>query len=175
LPPRLLRLPRRSIDEDGSATVLGGIEGRDEAHRAESGRTVEVPIVISRNWYNLLKLQSLLSHLFIEGNNMINKKIIEEVKNRLIKTYDPVAIYLFGSYAWGHPDDESDLDLLIVVEQSDEKSYKRPIPGHRALRGLDISKDIIVQTRDVFDRRSKEITTLEFKIKRDGKVLYARA
>lgn len=106
---------------------------------------------------------------------MINKDTIEEVKNRLIKTYNPIAIYIFGSYAWGHPDEESDLDLLIVVDKSDEKSYRRPIAGHMALRGLDISKDIIVQTKEVFDHRSREITTLEFKIKRDGKVLYARA
>jgi Polymerase beta, Nucleotidyltransferase len=47
---------------------------------------------------------------------MINQAIIEEVKNRLIKTYNPIAIYLFGSHAWGKPDEESDLDLLIVVE-----------------------------------------------------------
>jgi predicted nucleotidyltransferase len=107
---------------------------------------------------------------------MIDKKIIEEVKNRLVKTYNPVAIYLFGSYAWGTPSEDSDLDLLIVVDKSDEKSYKRPIPGYKALRGLeDISKDIIVQTKEIFDRRAKEVTTLEFKIKRDGRVLYARA
>jgi uncharacterized protein len=107
---------------------------------------------------------------------VISKEIIEEVKNRLVKTYDPVAIYLFGSYAWGTPTEDSDLDLLIVVEKSNEKSYKRPISGYVALHGLeDISKDIIVHTKEVFDRRSNEITTLEYKIKRDGKVLYARA
>lgn len=107
---------------------------------------------------------------------MISNEIINEVTNRLVKTYNPIAIYLFGSYAWGHPTQDSDLDLLIVVEKSDEKSYKRPIPGYKALRGLEeISKDIIVHTKEVFDRRSNEVTTLEYKIKRDGKVLYARA
>ncbi len=106
---------------------------------------------------------------------MTNKELIEEIKNRLVKTYNPVAIYLFGSYAWGAPTKDSDVDLFIVVDKSDEKSYLRSIAGHKALRGLDISKDIIVQTKEIFDRRSKEITTLEFKIKRDGKVLYARA
>lgn len=106
---------------------------------------------------------------------MINKETIEEVKNRLVKTYNPVAIYLFGSYAWGNPTEDSDLDLMIVVEKSDEKSYKRPIPGYDALFGLNISKDIIVHTKEVFDRRTNDITTLEYKIKKDGKVLYARA
>ena len=79
---------------------------------------------------------------------MKNKAIIEEVKKRLIEAYNPVAIYLFGSYAWGSPTEESDLDLLIVVDESDEKSYKRPIVGYRALRGLDISKDLIIKTKD---------------------------
>lgn len=105
---------------------------------------------------------------------MISKDVIEEVKNRLVKTYNPIAIYLFGSYAWGTPTKDSDLDLLVIVETSDEKSYKRPIPGYQALRGLDISKDLIVHTKEVFDRRSSEASTLEYKIKKDGKVLYAR-
>jgi uncharacterized protein len=106
---------------------------------------------------------------------MVSREILEEVKKRLIETYRPVAIYVFGSYAWGIPTEDSDLDLLVVVDESDEKTYKRPICGHVALRGLNISKDIIVHTRDVFDRRSSDVTTLEYKIKREGKVLYARA
>lgn len=105
---------------------------------------------------------------------MISKDIIEEVKNRLVKTYNPVAIYLFGSYAWGSPTEDSDLDLMIIVEASDEKSYRRPIPGYDALFGMGISKDIIVHTKEVFDRRSDDVTTLEYKIKNKGKVLYAR-
>lgn len=107
---------------------------------------------------------------------MISKEIIEEVKNRLVKAYNPVAIYLFGSYAWGTPTEDSDLDLLIVVDKSDEKSYERPILGYIALRGLeDISKDLIVQTKEEFERFSKDVTTLGYKIKKDGELIYARA
>ncbi len=106
---------------------------------------------------------------------MINKKIIEEVKNRLIKTYDPISIYLFGSYAWGKPTEDSDLDLLIVIDESDEKSYKRPIPGYDALFGMEISKDLIIYTKDEFDKISNNITTLGYKIKKDGELIYARA
>jgi uncharacterized protein len=106
---------------------------------------------------------------------MISKETIDEVKNRLIKTYAPVAIYLFGSYAWGTPTEDSDLDLLIVVDKSDEKSYRRPIPGQRALFGLGISKDMIIYTKDEFEKYSNDITTLCYKIKKDGELLYARA
>lgn len=106
---------------------------------------------------------------------MINKAVIEEVKSRLVKTYNPIAIYIFGSYAWGHPTEDSDLDLLIVVDESDKKSYKRPIAAYKALRGIDISKDIIIHTKEEFDRISSNITTLVYKIKKDGELIYARA
>ena len=106
---------------------------------------------------------------------MIKKEIIEEVKKRLVKVYDPIAIYVFGSYAWGTPTEDSDLDLLIVVDESDEKSYKRPVAGHRALRGLDISKDLIIKTKEEFEEASSNITTLIYKIKEDGELIYARA
>ncbi|KKP24372.1 MAG: Nucleotidyltransferase domain protein [candidate division TM6 bacterium GW2011_GWF2_28_16] len=106
---------------------------------------------------------------------MISKEIIEEVKNRLVKVYDPVEIYLFGSYAWGNPTKDSDLDLLIVVDKSNEKSYERPRTGQMALFGLGISKDMVIYTKDEFEKSSKDITTLCYKIKKDGKVIYARA
>ena len=106
---------------------------------------------------------------------MVKKATIEKVKKRLVKVYNPIAIYVFGSYAWGTPTEDSDLDLLIVVDKSDEKSYKRPVAGHRALRGLDISKDLIIKTKEEFKQASNNITTLIYKIKNDGKLIYARA
>ncbi len=106
---------------------------------------------------------------------MVNKEALEEVKNRLVKAYNPVAIYLFGSYAWGSPTDDSDLDLLIVIDASNEKFYQRMDPAYDALFGMGIAKDIIVYTKEEFDKISQNITTLGYKIKKEGKVLYARA
>ncbi len=105
---------------------------------------------------------------------MISQETIEEVKNRLVKTYDPISIYLFGSYAWGHPTEDSDLDLLIVVEHSEEIKYKRPVPGYMALIEVDAPNEIIVYTSEEFKRNSSDITTLAYKIKREGKLLYAK-
>lgn len=106
---------------------------------------------------------------------MINKKIVREVTERLVKVYDPVAIYLFGSYAWGIPTENSDLDLLIVVENSNQSPYERAAAGHLALCGVGISKDIIVRTRKHFEKNSKDITTLSYKIKHEGKPIYEKA
>jgi predicted nucleotidyltransferase len=35
----------------------------------------------------------------------------KEIVRRLVNEFQPEAVYLFGSYAWGKPDKESDLDL----------------------------------------------------------------
>ena len=106
---------------------------------------------------------------------MICNETIQEVTRRLVDTYKPLEIYLFGSYAWGHPTEDSDLDVLIVVDTSDEKNYKRAIKGYFSLHGLAISKDLIVLTKKEFDQRLQDSTTLVFKIKKNGKRIYGRA
>ncbi len=108
-------------------------------------------------------------------NVMINEKTIEEVTNRLVTVYSPIEIYLFGSYAWGQPTEDSDLDLFIVVDDSQEKRYKRAIPGYTALVGLKVPNEIIVYTKKEFEKNAADITTLAHKIKVDGRRVYAKA
>lgn len=105
---------------------------------------------------------------------MIKKNVINEVVKRLVDVYHPQEIYLFGSYAWGHPTEESDLDLLVVVENSTQKRYERPIPGLLALFGMNISKDLIVSTQKEFSEHAEDASSFYFKIKHDGKRIYAK-
>lgn len=106
---------------------------------------------------------------------MIKNDVIEEIKKRLVDVYNPLEIYLFGSYAWGEPTAESDLDLCIVVDKSDEKSYKRSIAGDLALIDILISRDIIVYTKEEFEQRASLINTLCYKIRKEGERIYANA
>ena len=108
----------------------------------------------------------------VSENKVIDNNKLNIVVNRLVKAYKPNSIYLFGSLAWGDPHEESDLDLLIIVDQSEEKIYKRPIVGIKALRGLKIAKDIIVYTKDEFNNLISNEASLFYKIKREGIKLY---
>ena len=94
--------------------------------------------------------------------------LFETVKTRLEAVYNPLSLYIFGSYAWGNPTKDSDLDLVVVVESSDKKPYKRSIEGIRALRGLGIAKDILVYTKDEFKTMSQDISSLLYKVEREG-------
>ncbi len=106
---------------------------------------------------------------------MISQEIIQEATNRLIKTYNPLAIYAYGAYAWGTPSDDDDLNLLIVVEASDEKIYKRGERAFDALLSLDIPKHVAVFTKQEFDRLMLDTTSLCYEVGTKGKQLYARS
>jgi predicted nucleotidyltransferase len=41
---------------------------------------------------------------------------IELLKNRLTQKFDTKQIIVFGSYAYGEPDTESDIDLCVVAD-----------------------------------------------------------
>ena len=99
---------------------------------------------------------------------MINDKLLEIVKTKLSDTYSPLSIYVFGSYAWGTPTQESDLDLVVVVEKSSQKSYVLPVAGIRALRGLGIAKDLLVYTQEEFKMLSQDMSSLLYKVKHQG-------
>lgn len=47
--------------------------------------------------------------------------LIESIKNEIIenlRAIDPVKVILFGSYAYGLPDQDSDIDLYIVTKEN---------------------------------------------------------
>ena len=107
---------------------------------------------------------------------MINREaLIQEAKNRLVAAYDPEEIYLFGSYAWGTPDKESDLDFVIVLEQTDISFYERPYKAYDVLMDLAVPNDVIVWTRAEFDKRRGTVGSFTHKVATDGIKVYARS
>jgi hypothetical protein len=76
------------------------------------------------------------------------------------------------SYAYGEPNADSDIDLLVIVPQSDEPRYRRARVAYKALRGLGIPKDILVMTREEVERKKNVVSSLVCQALRQGKVLY---
>ncbi|MFH1929361.1 MAG: nucleotidyltransferase domain-containing protein, partial [Chloroflexota bacterium] len=50
---------------------------------------------------------------------------LERLLNKLIAGYAPRRVFLFGSHAYGEPDEHSDLDLLIVKETAKTPFQRR--------------------------------------------------
>jgi uncharacterized protein len=102
----------------------------------------------------------------------ISKSKIQEAVERLANTYQPLSIYLFGSYAWGKPHEESDLDFLVVVNDDVHLNLALHIKGKQALKNMDISTDIVLNHKLFFTERAEHPSTLQHKIKQEGKLVY---
>jgi len=61
-------------------------------------------------------------------------------------------------------DENSDLDLMIIVPSTDAKISppQRTIPGYRALYGLGVAKELIILTEDEFNERSSNENYLAY-------------
>ena len=101
-----------------------------------------------------------------------DENMIATIRQRLSEAYHPLAIFLFGSMVWGNPADDSDVDVCIVVPESREKFYKRPIAGYRALRGFSKAVDILVYTQAEFRSKAAENQSLCSRILQEGAAIY---
>ena len=63
-----------------------------------------------------------------------SKVIIQTILRKLVAEYAPQQVILFGSYAYGIPGPDSDIDLLIVKETS-QRFIARWVTVHRILTG----------------------------------------
>ena len=81
---------------------------------------------------------------------MIDESIISNLINRIASNVNPDKIYLFGSYATGMANEDSDIDILVVKETL-EPRYKRSIEIQRLLIGLKLPVDILVYTNEEFE------------------------
>ena len=92
---------------------------------------------------------------------------------RLRDALRPTAIYLYGSYAYGTPGPHSDIDLLVVVEESELTTFQRDAAAYRALGDIPFPIDVQVYTQAEFEGRAALRVSFERTVKLKGKVLHA--
>lgn len=80
--------------------------------------------------------------------------LIMNLVRRLVEEVAPCKIVLFGSYALGEPERDSDIDLLIIADTR-EDFFTRVIRARRAVSGLHpgIPLDLIVLTPQEVEER----------------------
>jgi len=112
--------------------------------------------------------------------------LIRQIVEVIVREADPDAVILFGSRARGEARPESDVDLLII-EPVDlliiERAPFGPQHSRRqetarlylALRKLAVSKDLLLYSRDEFERFKDSSHHVIGRARREGQVLHARA
>ena len=102
----------------------------------------------------------------------IPQSLLDQAVDRLKAEFQPEEIYLFGSRAWGTPDQDSDIDLMVIVPQSDERPIQRDQRAQRCLGQLPISADVLVRTRGEVNRVREVQGSLTHAVLRNGRKLY---
>src|SRR5438067_1241895 len=82
---------------------------------------------------------------------MISRRAIKKFAEQVAKKFKPRSIILFGSYAYGRPTEDSDVDLLVILPGKGR-------PQDKSLRirqevEVDFPIDLIVRTPSEVHRR----------------------
>ena len=101
----------------------------------------------------------------------MNKSELESELKKLaskIKEITPATkIYLFGSYAYGTPNEDRDIDLCILTNENRRKlEILREI--RRNVGDINYPLDILVYKTDEFNERVNNKYIMESKIYKDG-------
>jgi predicted nucleotidyltransferase len=108
---------------------------------------------------------------------MVTNTVIQQLVER-IKQFDPEKIILFGSYAYGTPSDDSDVDLFVVknVKKEDIRDLRISIRKH--LRDIIYSQkvpvDLLLDSQENVNERIKLGDSIYQEIMNKGRTVYAK-
>ncbi len=105
---------------------------------------------------------------------MISNEILLNVKERLVDGFAPNKIILFGSQARETADDRSDVDILVVCSFTGKRRHLM-LEMDRALRGLNLARDIMILTPEEFELDRHIPGTIARPAWKEGRVLYESA
>ena len=97
---------------------------------------------------------------------------IDQIKDRLIHGLSPTKIYLFGSFASGTANEDSDLDFYVVVKDDGRNLADLTADAYKSIRTVRTrAVDIIVGGESRFESR-KHRAGIENEVMLKGKLLY---
>ena len=96
---------------------------------------------------------------------------IQSIAQQIGDQFNPSKVVLFGSYAWGTPTEESDIDLLIILSAIEEHPVKTASKIRFALP-RDVSIDVLVRDPQFVEYRVKEVDGFISRIMSAGKTLW---
>lgn len=102
-----------------------------------------------------------------------SKDIILTMVEKIKKEYQPEKMILFGSYAWGNPTKDSDLDILII-KKTDESPLNRWVKVRNIVykENLFMPFEPLVYTPEELNERIKIGDSFIGQILSKGEVLY---
>jgi UTP:GlnB (protein PII) uridylyltransferase len=108
------------------------------------------------------------------GSSMPVSETLPRVVRRIAKTLKPQKIVLFGSYAYGTPTPDSDVDLLVIMDTEVRSPIQRAMPVMRLIVPRPFDTDVLVRTPAEIEASQQSGSPFITEILAKGKTLYER-
>ena len=103
----------------------------------------------------------------------VTDALLADITQRIVEKFQPHKVVLFGSYTYGTPDLDSDVDLLVVMD-SDEPMAQRSRRVTEVAKIRFLPMDVLVRTPAELEERLAMGDFFIAEILKKGKVLYCR-
>lgn len=104
----------------------------------------------------------------------LNRETIEAITRLIVDRFQPEQVILFGSCARGEVDENSDLDLLVVLRPGEEPPH-RGNPIRRAIaEQFVLPVDLLIRSYETFAKYRPNPKSMLSRMLEDSEVLYDR-
>ena len=139
------------------------------AKATDTGNRIMTATVLPRTEGTTPANESLLT----DGDSAISMQNIRGLVRRIADKFQPEKVVLFGSYAYGNPGSESDVDLLVVMNTSLSSRQQR-LKISQAISPRPFPLDIVVRTPEELETRLKLGDPFLQEVISQGRVIYER-
>lgn len=123
-----------------------------------------------------VKLVSMIERNATSLTDSDTNATLNVIVRRIVESYQPEKIILFGSYAYGQPHSDSDFDLLIIKQTKERpidrrvavRTLLRPFKPRPAVSPIVVTQEEITERLEMGDPFAEEIVTR-------GRILYAQS
>lgn len=103
----------------------------------------------------------------------VTEELLQGIAQRIVEAFHPVKVILFGSYAYGTPHRDSDVDLFVIMD-SEDTPHDRIVKVYPVAKVPFLPMDVLVRTPEEVEARVAMGDFFVIEILEKGRVLYAR-
>ena len=99
-------------------------------------------------------------------------ELLQEVAVSIKKVHPESTIILFGSYARGEQNEESDLDICVLVSELTYRRAEMAVDARCSLRDdFPLPVDVMLYTYEEFEKSAQKKHLVQYDIKKEGVIL----